>query len=135
MNDMFVMFAQIVEQQQRDDEELVLSQTVKTVKGRAKPRKQVLSEVAPSAMASRVVPQVDQGILARAKAANALKKKKALVCTSLDILKRDNLTFSSICSDDYLSFIKLDNAQSCHLYIAVSRPDNLKFITINTSEF
>ena len=105
MNDLFVVFAQIVEQQQRDDEKLVLSQTVKTVKGRAKPRKQVLSEVAPSAMASRVVPQVDQGIMARAKAANALKKKKALVCTSLDILKRDNLTFSSICSDDYLSFI------------------------------
>ena len=78
---------QVVEQQQRDDEKLVLSQTGKPVKGRAKPRKAVLSEVAPSEMASRVVPQVDQAILARAKAANALKKKKALVCTSLLVSK------------------------------------------------
>ncbi|KAK2190491.1 hypothetical protein NP493_78g03001 [Ridgeia piscesae] len=68
----------IVEQQQREDDKLILSQTVKSAKGRAKPRKQILSEVAPSDCASRVVPQVDQAILARVKAANAAKKKKAL---------------------------------------------------------
>ncbi|KAI0228357.1 DNA topoisomerase 2-beta [Lamellibrachia satsuma] len=68
----------IVEQQQRDDERLIISQTTKTAKGRAKPRKQILSEVAPSDCATRIVPQVDSAILARVKASNAAKKKKAL---------------------------------------------------------